>query len=163
MEIGLMLSILGAAIAATVSGLGSALGTSIPGRAANGLLSEEPEKFGQCLILVALPGTQGIYGFISGVIILISLGVFGGAEELKHPTLLHGLAFLGVGIFQSVVQLVSSVYQGKVCAAGIGIVAKHPEDSMKGVVNGVIVETYAVLGLLITLLLIFFGIAPTLK
>lgn len=161
MEIGLLLSLLGAAVAATISGLGAAWGVSIPGRAANGLLSEEPEKFGNCLILVALPGTQGIYGFISGVIMLITLGAFGG--ELKHPTFLQGLAFLGVGIFQATVQWVSSIYQGKVCAAGIGIVAKHPEDSMKGVVNGVIVETYAVLGLLITLLLILFGIAPTLK
>ncbi|HCJ66578.1 MAG TPA: V-type ATP synthase subunit K [Elusimicrobia bacterium] len=156
-----MLSILGAAIAAALSGAGTAWGVSIPGRAANGLLSEEPEKFGNCLILVALPGTQGIYGFISGVIILITLGLLGG--EPKHPTLLQGLAFLGVGIFQATVQWVSSIYQGKVCAAGIAIVAKHPEDSMKGVVNGVIVETYAVLGLLITLLLILFGIAPTLK
>ncbi len=164
MELGLLLSLIGAAISATISGLGAAWGVSIPGRAANGLLSEEPEKFGNCLILVALPGTQGIYGFISGVIMLITLGAFGGgAEGLKHPTVLQGLAFLGVGIFQAAVQWVSSIYQGKVCAAGIAIVAKHPEDSMKGVVNGVIVETYAVLGLLITLLLILFGIAPTLK
>ncbi len=161
MELGLLLSLVGAAVAATISGLGAAWGVSIPGRAANGLISEEPEKFGNCLILVALPGTQGVYGFISGVIMLITLGAFGG--ELKHPTILQGLAFLGVGIFQATVQWVSSIYQGKVCAAGIAIVAKHPEDSMKGVVNGVIVETYAVLGLLITLLLILFGIAPTLK
>ncbi len=161
MEIGLLLSLLGAAIAATISGLGAAWGVSIPGRAANGLLSEEPEKFGNCLILVSLPGTQGIYGFVSGVVMLITLGAFGGG--LKHPTLLQGFAFLGVGIFQSIVQWVSSIYQGKVCAAGIAIVAKHPEDSMKGAVNAVIVETYAVLGLLITLLLILFGIGPTLQ
>jgi V/A-type H+-transporting ATPase subunit K len=160
-DLGLILSLIGAAAAATVSGAGAAAGVSIPGRAANGLLSEEPEKFGNCLILVALPGTQGIYGFISGVIILIVLGVFGG--EVKHPTTLQGVALLAIGCFQGLVQWVSSIYQGKVCAAGIAIVAKRPEDSMKGVVNGVIVETYAVLGLLITLLLIFFGIVPNLK
>ena len=71
MEIGYLLSVLGAAIVATLSGAGSALGVSFPGRAANGLLSEEPEKFGNTLILVALPGSQGIYGFISGVVVLI--------------------------------------------------------------------------------------------
>ncbi len=160
-DLGLTLSLIGAAFAAMVSGAGAAAGVSIPGRAANGLLSEEPEKFGNCLILVALPGTQGIYGFISGVIILITLGAFGGV--LKHPTVLQGVSILGVGVFQGIVQWASSIYQGKVCASGIAIVAKHPEDSMKGVVNGVIVETYAVLGLLITLLLLLFGIAPTLK
>ncbi len=160
-DLGLTLSLLGAAIAAMVSGAGAAWGVSIPGRAASGLLSEEPEKFGNTLILVALPGTQGIYGFITGVIMLIILGAFGGG--LKHPTTAQGAAILGIGIFQGIVQWISSVYQGKVCAAGIAIVAKHPEESMKGVVNGVIVETYAVLGLLITLLLLFFGVVPTLK
>ncbi len=160
-DLGLVLSLIGAAVAAMVSGAGAAAGVSIPGRAANGLLSEEPEKFGNCLILVALPGTQGIYGFISGVIILIVLGAFGGA--IKHPTTLQGATILGIGCFQGLVQWVSSIYQGKVCASAIAIVAKHPEDSMKGVVNGVIVETYAVLGLLITLLLLLFGVAPTLK
>ena len=146
---------------ATVSGAGSALGVSIPARAANGLLSEEPEKFGNTLILVALPGSQGIYGFISGVMVLIVLGVLGG--EPKSPTTQQGAAMLGICIFQSVVQWSSSFFQGKVCAAGVGIVAKHPEDSMKGVVNAVMVETYAVLGLLITLLLLLFAVGPQLK
>ncbi len=161
-NLGLMLAYVAAAIAAMGSGAGSAAGVSIPGRAASGLLSEEPEKFGNTLILVALPGTQGIYGFITGVIMLINLGAMGGGE-LKHPTVAQGIAFLGIGIFQAVVQSVSSIYQGKVCAAGIAIVAKHPEESMKGVVNGVMVETYAVLGLLISLLLLFKGVVPTLQ
>jgi len=161
MEMGYLLSVLGAAIVATFSGVGSAYGVSIPARAANGLLSEEPEKFGNTLILVALPGSQGIYGFISGVMVLIVLGALGG--QPKAPTLLQGCAILGVCVFQTIVQWASSVLQGKVCAAGIAIVAKHPEDSMKGVVNAVMVETYAVLGLLITLLLLLFAIGPQLK
>jgi V/A-type H+-transporting ATPase subunit K len=161
MEIGYVVSVMGAAIVATLSGVGSAYGVSIPARAANGLLSEEPEKFGNTLILVALPGSQGIYGFISGVMVLITIGAMGG--QPKSPTLLQGLAILGVCLFQTAVQWISSVLQAKVCAAGIAIVAKHPEDSMKGVVNAVMVETYAVLGLLITLLLLLFAIGPQLK
>ena len=160
MGIGFTLSLIGAAIVATLSGLGTAWGVSIPGRAANGLLSEEPEKFGSSLIYVALPGTSGIYGFISGVVVLIILGVFGG--EPKTPTLEQGIAILGICLFASAVQWAASVFQGKVCAAGIAIVAKHPEDAMKGVVNAVMVETYAVLGLLITILLLMFAVAPTL-
>lgn len=161
MGIGYLLAVLGAAIVATVSGIGSALGVSIPGRAANGLLSEEPEKFGSTLILVALPGSQGIYGFISGVVVLLTLGIFGG--EPKQPTAAQGAAILGVCVFQALVQWISSMFQGKVCAAGVAIVAKHPEDSMKGVVNAVMVETYSVLGLLITILLLLFAIAPGLQ
>jgi len=161
METGLMLALIGAAVVATLSGLGTAWGVSIPGRAANGLLSEEPEKFGSSLIYVALPGTSGIYGFISGVVVLIINGVFG--ERLKNPSAQQGIAILGICVFQSAVQWAASVYQGKVCAAGIAIVAKHPEDAMKGVVNAVMVETYAVLGLLITILLLMFAVAPTLS
>jgi V/A-type H+-transporting ATPase subunit K len=161
MEVGFLLAVVGAAIAATVSGAGSAWGVSIPGRAANGLLSEEPEKFGNVLILVALPGSQGIYGLISGIVVLIVLGVFGG--EAKSPTAWQGAALLGICVFQGIVQMISSVCQGKVCAAAVGIVARHPGDSMKGVVNAVMVETYAVLGLLITLLLLFYVMAPRLS
>jgi len=159
-EIGFWLAIVGAAVAATVGGAGSAWGVSIPGRAANGLLSEEPEKFGSALILVALPGSQGIYGLISAIVVLIVLGVFGG--EPKSPTAGQGGAILAICVFQGLVQMVSSIFQGKVCAAGISIVARHPGDTMKGVVNAVMVETYAVLGLLITLLLLFIVIAPRL-
>ncbi len=161
MDLGLMLSILGAVVASAISGIGSAVGVAIAGSAASGLLSEEPEKFGNSLLLVALPGTQGIYGFVTGVVILITLGLFGGTP--KNPTIFQGLAFLGVGLFEGLVEWWSAIYQGKVCAAGIGIVAKNPEHSMKGLINGVMVETYAVLGLLTALLTIFFAIAPGLK
>ena len=160
MDIGFWLAVVGAAVAATVSGAGSAWGVSIPGRAANGLLSEEPEKFGNTLIFVALPGSQGIYGIITAIVVLIQLGVFGG--EPKSPTAWQGGAILAICAFQGFVQLASSAFQGKVCAAGIGIVARHPEDAMKGVVNAVMVETYAVFGLLITLLLLFLVVAPRL-
>ena len=161
MEWGLVFALVGASLVATLSGLGTAWGVSIPGRAANGLLSEEPEKFGSSLIYVALPGTSGIYGFISGVVVLIILGVFG--EGMKNPSIEQGLAILGICLCQAAVQWAASVFQGKVCATGIAIVARHPQDAMKGVVNAVMVETYAVLGLLITILLLMFAVAPGLQ
>jgi len=64
LSIGLALAVLGAAIAAAVAGIGSALGVGIAGQAAAGLVSEDPDKFGKVLLLEALPGTQGIYGFL---------------------------------------------------------------------------------------------------
>lgn len=58
---GLILSILGASLAVGFSGIGSAIGVGLAGQAANGVLAEDPEKFGTMLLLVALPGTQGFY------------------------------------------------------------------------------------------------------
>ncbi|MCK4237260.1 MAG: permease, partial [Candidatus Krumholzibacteria bacterium] len=62
---GFMLVVLGAALAAGLAGAGSALGTGVVGQAANGVVSEDPEKFGRLLVLQALPGTQGIYGLVA--------------------------------------------------------------------------------------------------
>lgn len=161
MELGLMLAILGVVACAGLSGIGSATGVAIAGSAASGMLSEEPEKFGNTIILVALPGTQGFYGFVIAVLMLIYLGAFGTA--FKTIAVTQGLAFLATGFFCGLVQWWSAVYQGKVCAAAISIVAKNPEHSMKGVVYGVMVETYAVLGFLTALIVLLKGIAPGLK
>lgn len=161
MELGLMLAILGVVACAGLSGIGSATGVAIAGSAASGVLSEEPEKFGNTILLVALPGTQGFYGFVIAVLMLIYLGAFGAA--FKTIAVTQGLAFLVTGFFCGLVQWWSAVYQGKVCAAAISIVAKNPEHSMKGVVYGVMVETYAVLGFLTALIVLLKGIAPGLK
>ena len=64
MDIGLIYAYLGAALAVGLAGIGSSIGIGYAGMASAGLLAEEPEKFGKALILVALPGTQGIYGFL---------------------------------------------------------------------------------------------------
>ncbi|MBI5555095.1 MAG: V-type ATP synthase subunit K [Elusimicrobia bacterium] len=161
MELGLMLAILGVVACAGLSGIGSATGVAIAGSAASGVLSEEPEKFGNTILLVALPGTQGFYGFVIAVLMLIYLGAFG--TVFKTIAVTQGLAFLATGFFCGLVQWWSAVYQGKVCAAAISIVAKNPEHSMKGVVYGVMVETYAVLGFLTALIVLLKGIAPGLK
>ncbi len=168
MEIGLMLAILGVVACAGLSGIGSATGVSIAGSAASGMLSEEPEKFGNTIMLVALPGTQGFYGFVIGVMMLIYLGAFAVVPEgqtfaFKSLSVSQGLAFLATGFFCGLVQWWSAVYQGKVCAAAISIVAKNPEHAMKGVIYGVMVETYAVLGFLTALIVLLKGIVPGLK
>ena len=67
MDLGMIYAYMGAALAVGLAGIGSSLGIGYAGMASSGLLSEEPEKFGKALILVALPGTQGFYGFISGL------------------------------------------------------------------------------------------------
>jgi V/A-type H+-transporting ATPase subunit K len=49
--------------------------------------------------------------------------------------------------------LLSAIWQGKVCASGVEMAAKRPENAMQPVIYAAMVETYAVLGLLITIFL----------
>ena len=77
---------IGVAIAVVLAGMGSAKGVGIVGEASSGVLSEDPEKFGQCLVLQALPGTQGIYGFLIGFIIMLNSGMMSGDVKLSVGT-----------------------------------------------------------------------------
>lgn len=145
---GQFLGILGAAIAALFAGMGSAKGTSIAGQAAAGVVSEDPDKFGSLLVLQLLPGTQGLYGFIIGFLILTKIGILGGSV----PTPMQGAQFLAAGLPIGFVGLVSGIAQGKAAAAGVGIVAKNPKELGKAITFAAIVETYAILGLLVSFL-----------
>ena len=84
---GQVLALSGAAIAAALSGSGSALGVGVAGQAAAGVVSEDPNKFGQVLLLQALPGTQGIYGLLIAFIILVKVGLLGG-DGITLPVML---------------------------------------------------------------------------
>ena len=150
---GFVLAIAGAASAVILAGFGSSIGIGIAGQASDGLLSEEPEKFGNILILAVLPGTQGIYGFVAAFIVMLRVGLVGAvAVELTN---IQGLQILLASLPVALGGFVSGIYQGKVSAAGIAVVAKQPADSMKAVIMSALVETYAVLGLLISILLLF--------
>lgn len=152
MAMGLVLAFSGAAAAAIFAGIGSAVGVGLAGQAASGVMSEDPEKFGSLLLLVALPGTQGIYGFLSAFLVILKLGVTGGtiAEVNLHQGWQIFVACLPVAL----AGLISGIHQGKVCASGVYMVAKQPKEMTKPLILGALVETYAVLGLLITILLL---------
>ena len=152
MELGLTLAILGGALAVILGGIGSAIGVGLAGQASSGVMSEDPEKFGSLLILVALPGTQGIYGFLSAFLVILKLGLVGGS--LQSPTTFQGWQILIACLPIAFTGLLSGIHQGKVCASGVYMVAKQPKDLMKPVIMAALVETYAVLGLLITILLL---------
>jgi len=148
---GLYLAFLGSAIAAGLAGIGSAIGVGIVGQAAAGVVTEDPEKFGRTLLLQALPGTQGIYGLLIAFLIWTKIGVFGEAVEVSMQ---QGLMFLMVGIPIGLVGFISAIYQGKAAAAGCSIIAKRPEELAKGMVYAAMVETYAVLALLASFLML---------
>ncbi len=152
-SLGLALAILGAALAALLAGIGSAKGVGLVGEAAAGVVSVDPTKFSKVLILQLLPGTQGLYGLLIAVLLLSRIGVLGGgALEL---TLSQGLMFLASGLPIGVVGLLSGIAQGRAAAAGVGIVAKKPEQNGKGIIMAAMVETYAILALLISILIIY--------
>ena len=148
---GFMLVIFGAALAAGLAGAGSALGTGVAGQAANGVVSEDPDKFGALLVLQALPGTQGIYGLVALFMMINKLPAL---DQLGSISVGSGLAMLGAALPVALTGLISGLYQGKVCSAACSLVAKRPGEVGKGMVFAVIVETYAVLGLLGTILLL---------
>ena len=149
---GSFLAILGASIAA-LAGIGSALGVGIAGQAASGVVAEDPKKFGQALILQALPGTQGIYGLLIAFIIMQKIGLLGGSG-LIDLTIPQGAYILAASIPIGLVGIFSGYAQGKAAAAGIMLVSKRPEEIAKGMVYTAMVETYAVLALLISFLMV---------
>lgn len=149
---GLIFALLGAALAVGLAGIGSAKGISIAGSAAAGLMSEEPEKFGSSILLVALPGTQGLYGFVIALILFTKVGIIGGSA----PSFATGLAYLMACLPIAIAGWRSAIAQGKAAAAGIQILAKRPEDVMKGVTYAVLVETYALLGFVASLFMVLF-------
>jgi len=148
---GLTLAIFGAALAVVLGGIGSAIGVGLAGQASSGVMSEDPDKFGSLLLLVALPGTQGIYGFLSAFLVILKLGLAGGTVATVNVT--QGWQILFSCLPVGLTGLVSGIHQGKVCASGVYMVAKQPKDLMKPVILAALVETYAVLGLLITILI----------
>jgi len=149
---GLILSILGASLAVGFSGIGSAIGVGLAGQAANGVLAEDPEKFGTMLLLVALPGTQGFYGFLTGFIVAMKVGILTG--NIPAISFSQGLSILFACLPVVLAEWISAIHQGKVCAAGIAVAAKKPEATMRALIYGVLVETYAVLGLLASIILL---------
>ena len=143
---GLVFAALGIALAVGLAGIGSAKGVGIVGEAATGLVTEEPEKFGKALVLQLLPGTQGLYGFVIGFLIFTKLS--------SGMDFYQGLYFLGASLPIAFAGLWSGIAQGKVAAAGIQILAKNPEHNTKGIILAAMVETYALLGFVISFMLV---------
>lgn len=144
---GIFFTALGAAIAVFASGIGSAQGCGIAGQAAAGVVTEEPEKFGQALVLQLLPGTQGLYGFIIGLLIALKIA--------DNPTVVQGLYLTFASLPVGIVGWRSAIYQGQVSAAGMHILAKNPSQTTKGIIFAAIVETYAILGFVASIILLF--------
>mgnify|MGYP002795856008 FL=1 len=149
-QLGIVYALLGAALAVFLAGAGSAIGVGIAGQAASGVVSEDPSKFAKVLVIQLLPGTQGIYGLLVGFITLSKIGLLGGGILDLTPQ--QGLLVLAACLPVGIVGLISGKSQGETAAAAIGIVAKKPEQFGKAMLFPAMVETYAILSLLISIL-----------
>lgn len=152
---GIVLALTGAVLAALFSGIGSSIGVGLAGEAAAGVVTEDPNKFSKVLVLQLLPGTQGIYGLLIGFITLTQIGIMGGSADIS---VIKGFLYLAACLPMAFVGLLSAIRQGKASVASIGLIAKRPDQFGKAMIFPAMVETYAILALLISILSIF-GIA----
>ena len=156
-QLGMALALLGAVLAALLAGIGSAIGVGMAGQAAAGVVTEDPGKFSKLLILQLLPGTQGIYGFLIAFLTLSQIGVIGGGSVEVSTT--KGMLYLLACLPIAFVGLWSAIRQAKAAVSCIGLIAKRPDQLGKAIILPAMVETYAILALLVSILAVF-GITP---
>ena len=154
MTIGTIIALVGAALGTILPGIGSILGVQMCGKASAGVTAEKPELFGKLLVLQILPGTQGLYGFLASFLFMITTGMISDAEAFAMSTS-RGWAFLAAFLPITINGLISAIFQGKVALAGIMMTAKQPDASGKGITMAVLIETYAILSLIVSIMLIF--------
>lgn len=154
--LGLIFVISGAVLCTILGCIGSARGIMSAGIAAAGVTSEKPELFGKVLVIQALPGTQGIYGFLTAILSMSRIGLLGGslADISTSVGIQFFLAMLPIGVLG----IISAIFQGKLAVSAIHMIGKQPDAAGKGITMTAMVETYAILALLISILLIY-GIA----
>lgn len=151
-HIGLFFALTGAAFSALMAGIGSAIGVGKAGQAAAGAVTENSSLFARVLILQLLPGTQGIYGLLIAFLVLTNIGIMGGSAEISG---VEGMLYLAACLPMGLVGLVSAMHQSKASVASIQLVTKDPGQFGRAMLFPIMVETYAILALLISILSIF--------
>lgn len=143
------LSFLGAGLATALPCYGSSIGVSIVGQAGSGLITEKPETAGRVITLSVLPGSQGLYGMVVSLLFLFNFAgpILNGTVSL---TFADGVALFGAFIPVSIAAFASAPYQGKVAAAGMHMLAKDAGLMGRVITLAALVETYALLGFLIS-------------
>ena len=143
----IVLAYIGLGIMVFASGIGSAIGVSIGGQASIGALKRRDDAFGNYMLLSALPGTQGLYGF-AGFFIINSSGVI-----TADMSMLQGASILGAGLMLGCVALFSAIQQGKICGNGINAIAGGHDVFGKTMILAVFPELYAIIAFAATFLI----------
>ncbi|MDY9918504.1 MAG: V-type ATP synthase subunit K [Proteiniphilum sp.] len=142
MDTNLLIAYTGIGLMIALSGIGSAYGVTIAGNAAIGALKKDSSKFGNFLVLTALPGTQGLYGF-AGYFMFQSI------FNILTPdiTAIQAAAAFAAGIAMGLVGLLSSIRQGQVCANGIAAIGQGNDVFGNTLILAVFPELYAIVAL----------------
>ncbi len=148
---GIFFAVAGAALAVGMACVGSAKGVGIASEAASAVIIDDPSKFAKLLILQLLPGTQGLYGLVVAVMVLLNIGLLGGSPNVSFA---EGLAYFGACIPIAIGGMWSAISQGEVCVTGVSIVAKKPSESSKAVISATLVEFYALLSFISSFLMV---------
>jgi V/A-type H+-transporting ATPase subunit K len=143
---GYTIALIGIAACVLLCGIGSCIGLFKTSTAAAGVLGEDPKKFGKVMVLVLLPATQGIYGFIIGIIASSGL--------VAEMTVASGWSVVGAVLPMAISGIVSGFYQGKSAVNCIYAVGKQESLSGKLIVYPGMIEFYAILGLIISIMLV---------
>lgn len=151
MNLGMFFALLGVALAVVLSGMGSSRGVGMASEAASAVIADDPSKFGKLLVLQLLPGTQGLYGLIVGVMVLLNIGILGGAPITDTVV---GLQYLIGCLPIAFSGYFSAKSQGRVCTTGVNLIAKRPEESSKAIVSASLIEIYALLGFIVSFLVV---------
>ena len=130
-----ILGYIGLALVLCLSGIGSVIGTTIAGNAAEGALKKNPEKSTGYMILSAMPATQGLYGFVAFL-------VWPKAMDVMMD---KGLVYFAVGLAAGVVFLFSAIRQGQVCANGIIGMSQGHDVQTNTMIYAALPEFYAIL------------------
>ncbi|MBQ2414072.1 MAG: ATPase [Rikenellaceae bacterium] len=141
----LILAYLGVVLMVGVAGIASAVGTAICGQAAVGSMKKNGSAFGSYMILSALPGSQGLYGFVCFFMVqgLISADM----------SMIQSAAVFGAGLLVGIVNLAAAIYQAKVCASGIAAIGNGHDVMGKTLILAAFPELYAILTVAATFLI----------
>jgi V/A-type H+-transporting ATPase subunit K len=146
---GIIFALAGAAMATILAGIGSAKGVGSAAETAMGVMREDSSKFGKMMILSLLPGTQGLYGFIVTFLVFIKCNILGGGLDISTAT---GIQFFVASMPIAFGGLFSAIAQGKTAVSGISLVAKDDKSFGKAMVQIALVEFYALLAFIVSLL-----------
>ena len=150
---GLILTIAGGVLCAVLTAFASARMVGKVGESASGVVSQDPTLFSKVLLLQLLPGTQGLYGLLVAVLLFSHIGLLGGGVPPMETA--QGWAYFAACMPMAIGGMISAFYQGRTAIAGVALVAKKPEHSGKAVMMSAMVETYAILSLLISVIVIY--------
>lgn len=142
---GFAVAILGLALCMIFCGAGSALALYKTGSASSAVTAEDPKKFSKIFVLTVLPATQGIYGFVVALMGISNLAV--------DMNMAAGLSVLMASLPMTIVGFISAYFQGKTSVSAIQAVAKEDSISGKLMLFPAMVETYAILALVISIML----------